>query len=210
MNSPIEGNITIVPALSWKSLSRALHNPSATALKWSISLAERSTYACLNILKTRCCIELALNEAVHQARALAIERFPPVRDQGVPQEGLSVRPRSQSLVGVEDFGEAYIPPRRRDVPSSPDVFYSDQGRRRPMCQTGIAPAPRTDGSPPDVCKPSVVQSAIKTPPSLPSPPRSALSSHTTGSSPARSVKFSDQQAPDHGSWCSNPGTVLPD
>lgn len=179
LNSPIEGHITIVPALSWKALLRALQNPSAQALKWSISLAEHSTYPCLSTIQTRCCIEVALNEALYRTRTQSIAR------QHFSEADTSiVRQRSRSLAGAEpDEREAHIPPRRRDVPSSPDIFYSDQARRRPMCQVPQATTPDT-----------------------PSPPRPLLSAEGTLMSSARSVSFHDSMPP---SVASPGGTWFP-
>eukprot|EP00128_Syssomonas_multiformis_P009697 Colp12_sorted_trinity150504_noHs@13208 len=60
-----EGDVTIVPQIGWKDMSMILSNPSEEILQHCIEVGERSTWPYISIIRTRCKIEVALDECLN-------------------------------------------------------------------------------------------------------------------------------------------------
>lgn len=63
-----EGDVTIVPQLSTRSLMRALTNPDSESFAWFSKVGEKSCYRYISTIQTRCALENALHRCLRQIR----------------------------------------------------------------------------------------------------------------------------------------------
>lgn len=108
-----EGDVTIVPRLSWSTLSKAIDNPDAQLLSWFAMEGERGTYPYLSVIETRCKIELALHSATVRLReSMTTPRTSP--DVAAWRRGAFNRPAW--ITQAVPTTRKHIPPKRRSPP----------------------------------------------------------------------------------------------
>ncbi|EDQ91260.1 uncharacterized protein MONBRDRAFT_1048, partial [Monosiga brevicollis MX1] len=61
-----EGDVTIVPSLSWATMSNALSNPTPELVSWFAREGEKSTYPYIPIVAARCHVEVALHAGLRR------------------------------------------------------------------------------------------------------------------------------------------------
>ncbi|KAI8098547.1 acyl transferase/acyl hydrolase/lysophospholipase [Halteromyces radiatus] len=72
----MSGNVNIVPELALSDFNMLFSNPTHESLAYWILHGERSTWPLLSLIRTRCMIELALDEAILRMKAMNIEKAP--------------------------------------------------------------------------------------------------------------------------------------
>ncbi|CAO3626287.1 unnamed protein product [Cunninghamella blakesleeana] len=74
----MSGNVTILPDVSASDFNIVLSNPTYESLAYWILHGERSTWPLLSLIRTRCIIELALDNAVLKLKNMNVEKAPVV------------------------------------------------------------------------------------------------------------------------------------
>ncbi|EGD80495.1 hypothetical protein PTSG_01087 [Salpingoeca rosetta] len=128
---PVEGNITIIPRLTLTSLKKIVSNPNRHDLHYFRAEGERSVYPYLAIIRTRCRIEMALNDCLKQAQEM-VHAAQNLSLLHASMDSPTQTPRSRrSPLIVTPPTQANIPPRRRAAPpESPTIQRSPHRLRR--------------------------------------------------------------------------------
>ncbi|KAI8340814.1 hypothetical protein BC941DRAFT_418243 [Chlamydoabsidia padenii] len=74
----MSGNVNIVPNLTLSDFNMIFSNPTHESLAYWIIHGERSTWPLISLIRTRCMIELALDEAIIRLKAMNVQKAPVV------------------------------------------------------------------------------------------------------------------------------------
>lgn len=128
---PYEGDVTIVPRLSWATLSKAIDNPNTDLLAWFLQEGERGTFPYLSAIETRCRVELALHAATIRLReCMKTPRVSP-DVSAWRQDALGNPPLFRAMPTTR----SHIPPKRRSPPPSSSEVKSQSQDISPLLHT---------------------------------------------------------------------------